>query len=219
MKNVIKKIFAVCLLFNLYAVNLSSNNLFAYGKYISNERKKIYYEKKLKQLKDEDVSVKNFKKSDTVLMSFTTPSFLDFVNKSNKNSSHTLKNSKNKYNNYVRDYFMIGLKNKNSENDPKVVEDFISDRLAAQGIYSFTVFKGYGVWTEKKTKVEKYEPSLIFFVDGKQGQNEKINYVIRDFLNAKDKNGNSEFGQISVLHSTIPLSSVDLVYKNSIKRL
>ena len=219
MKNVIKKIFAVCLLFNLYAVNLSSNNLLAYVKYTSNERKKIRYEKEMKCMKTEDSSVKVFKNSDSILVSPATPIFLDFVNKSNKNSSHTLKNSKNKYNNYVRDYFMIGLKNKNSENDPKVVEDFISDRLAAQGIYSFTVFKGHGVWTEKKTKVEKYEPSLIFFVDGKLGQKEKIDYVIRKFLNAKDKNGNSEFGQISVLHSTIPLSSVDLVYKNSIKRL
>lgn len=219
MKNVIKKIFAVCLLFNLYVVNLSSNNLFAYGKYTSNERKKIRYKKELKCMRTEDSSVRVLKNSDSILVPPTTPIFLDFVNKSNKNSSYTLKNSKNKYNNYVRDYFMIGLKNKNSENDPKVVEDFISDRLAAQGIYSFTVFKGYGVWTEKKTKVEKYEPSLIFFVDGKQGQNEKIDYVIRDFLNAKNKNGASEFGQISVLHSTIPLSSMDLVYKNSIKRL
>ena len=219
MKNVIKKIFAVCLLFNLYVVNLSSNNLFSNGQYISNKRKKVRYEKEMKCMKTEDSSVKVLKNSDSILVSPATPIFLDFVNKSNKNSSHTLKNSKNKYNNYVRDYFMIGLKNKNSENDPKVVEDFISDRLAAQGIYSFTVFKGYGVWTEKKTKVGKYEPSLIFFVDGKLGQKEKIDYVIRKFLNAKDKNGNSEFGQISVLHSTVPLSSADLIYRDNIKRL
>ena len=219
MKNVIKKIFAVCLSFNLYVVNLSSNNLFSNGQYISNKRKKVRYEKEMKCMKTEDSSVKVLKNSDSILVSPATPIFLDFVNKSNKNSSHTLKNSKNKYNNYVRDYFMIGLKKENSENDPKVVEDFISDRLAAQGIYSFTVFKGYGVWTEKKTKVEKYEPSLIFFVDGKLGQKEKIDYVIRKFLNAKDKNGNSEFGQISVLHSTVPLSSADLIYRDNIKRL
>lgn len=219
MKNVIKKIFAVCLSFNLYVVNLSSNNLFSNGQYISNKRKKVRYEKEMKCMKTEDSSVKVLKNSDSILVSPATPIFLDFVNKSNKNSSHTLKNSKNKYNNYVRDYFMIGLKNKNSENDPKIVEDFISDRLAAQGIYSFTVFKGYGVWNKKKTKVEKYEPSLIFFVDGKLGQKEKIDYVIRKFLNAKDKNGNSEFGQISVLHSTVPLSSADLIYRDNIKRL
>ncbi len=219
MKNVIKKIFAVCLSFNLYVVNLSSNNLFSNGQYISNKRKKVRYEKEMKCMKTEDSSVKVLKNSDSILVSPATPIFLDFVNKSNKNSSHTLKSSKNKSNNYVRDYFMIGLKKENSENDPKVVEDFISDRLAAQGIYSFTVFKGYGVWTEKKTKVEKYEPSLIFFVDGKLGQKEKIDYVIRKFLNAKDKNGNSEFGQISVLHSTVPLSSADLIYRDNIKRL
>ena len=60
---------------------------------------------------------------------------------------------------------------------------------------------------------------MIFFVDGKLGQKEKIDYVIRKFLNAKDKNGNSEFGQISVLHSTVPLSSADLIYRDNIKRL
>lgn len=221
MKKVIRKIFALCLLFNLQVNSLGANSALA-GEKVSTSKstkKTLRSEKNMERAKIEDSGynvTSGLTRSEILSISGATLGSVGAIAGSATGLSHILEKLKN---NSVRDYFVIGLRRQNGENNPEIVKDFISTELAKQGIHGFTVYEGYGAWTEEQEKSKWYEPSLVFFVDGKREQTKKIDRVINNFLNAKDEKGASKFDQISVLRSTVTLRDANLAYKDHIQKL
>ena len=217
MKKVVRKIFALCLLFNLQINSLGASALADEKVSTSKSTKKtLRSEKNIEKTKFEGSGFSGFTKSEMLSISGATLGGIGAIAGSATGLSHILEKLKN---NSVRDYFVIGLRRQKGENDPEIVKDFISTELAKQGIHGFTVYEGYGAWTEEQEKSKWYEPSLVFFVDGKRDQTKKIDRVINNFLNARDEKGASKFDQISVLRSTVTLRDANLAYKDHIQKL